>query len=490
MGSFAIRNLRMCTKDCLCHYVCPTGATDTEDSVIDAEKCIGCGVCAQACPSGAISMMSREFPPQQPKEDKVCAALLEMSRRKADGEKIALQLAETAQLDGLSRLMRAVARSERIVGEDLMKEAGFMLPQSANAHKMIQSLIDEPPTPGFPVETAKELRRRIPNNEKTDYSKGERTMSMVIKTVKFRSDGFYSQPFAFGGEDGMEKFDPTVRYRGSLQNYLIDTGDEVILVDTGLPAGTPEEVPDETSLAYTGKDISSYMEAFAALGYKPEQVTKILLTHRHADHSGELRSFPNAKIYVNEEETSAAELQGIDNIVPVKFTDGAYYNFPESQKIRDGIYYIKAKGHTNGNSIIIVENDGLFYMFHGDITYVDEALYADKLSVVFDDLPAARVTQDRVREFVRNHPTVYCGTHTPQGYENLEARRVMDLDHPVETVLAEVDFSAREASGRYVCSVCGYVYDPAEHDGVAFEDLPEDWRCPRCKQPKEKFNKA
>jgi len=70
---------------------------------------------------------------------------------------------------------------------------------------------------------------------------------MQIKAVKFRKDGFYSQPFAFGGEEGPEKFDPSVRYRGSLQNYLIDTGDEVILVDTGLPAGTPEEHPDETS---------------------------------------------------------------------------------------------------------------------------------------------------------------------------------------------------------------------------------------------------
>ena len=56
---------------------------------------------------------------------------------------------------------------------------------------------------------------------------------MIIKAVKFRKDGFYSQPFAFGGEDGVEKFDPTVRYRGSLQNYLIDTGDEVILVEIG-----------------------------------------------------------------------------------------------------------------------------------------------------------------------------------------------------------------------------------------------------------------
>ncbi len=313
---------------------------------------------------------------------------------------------------------------------------------------------------------------------------------MIIKAVKFRKDGFYSQPFAFGGEDGPQNYDPNIRYRGSLQNYLIDTGKEVILVDTGLPAGTPEESPDETSAAYTGKDICTYMEALHSLGYQPEQVSKILLTHKHADHSGEVRSFPDAKVFVNKDEVSAAELQGLTNLVPVSFTDGPYYNFPESQKITEGVYLIKAKGHTNGNSIVIVENEGLFYMLHGDITYVDEALYANKLSVVYDDVKEARITLDRVREFVRNHPTVYCGTHTPQGYENLEAKRVMDLDHPVETVFEEYDFTKKEKSGKYVCSICGYVYDPAEHDGVAFEDLPEDWKCPRCRQGKNRFNPA
>ena len=313
---------------------------------------------------------------------------------------------------------------------------------------------------------------------------------MIIKAVKFRKDGFYTQPFVFGGEEGAEKFDANVRYRGSLQNYLIDTGKEVILVDTGLPAGTPEENPDEKSLIFTGKDICSYMDALANLGYKPEQITKILLTHKHADHSGELRSFPNAKIYVGEEEVSAAELQGIPNIIPVKFTDGAYYNFPESQKIADGVYFIKAKGHTYGNSLVIAEDGGLFYMLQGDITYVDEALHLNKISVVFDDLAAARETLDRVREFVKNHPTVYCGTHTPQGYENLEAKKVMDLDNPVETIFPAVEFTKKQATGKYVCSICGFVYDPAENGGVAFEDLPEDWKCPRCKQPKSKFNPA
>jgi rubredoxin len=40
---------------------------------------------------------------------------------------------------------------------------------------------------------------------------------------------------------------------------------------------------------------------------------------------------------------------------------------------------------------------------------------------------------------------------------------------------------------KYVCSVCGYVYDPADGDpengvppGTAFKDLPKDWVCPVC----------
>ncbi|MGO9018423.1 MAG: rubredoxin [Syntrophobacteraceae bacterium] len=47
---------------------------------------------------------------------------------------------------------------------------------------------------------------------------------------------------------------------------------------------------------------------------------------------------------------------------------------------------------------------------------------------------------------------------------------------------------------RYVCTVCGYVYDPAAGDpdngiaaGTKFEDLPDDWVCPVCGAPKEDF---
>lgn len=48
---------------------------------------------------------------------------------------------------------------------------------------------------------------------------------------------------------------------------------------------------------------------------------------------------------------------------------------------------------------------------------------------------------------------------------------------------------------KYECSVCGYVYDPAEGDpenniaaGTAFEDLPADWTCPVCGATKDQFS--
>ena len=49
----------------------------------------------------------------------------------------------------------------------------------------------------------------------------------------------------------------------------------------------------------------------------------------------------------------------------------------------------------------------------------------------------------------------------------------------------------------YTCTVCGYVYNPAEGDpdsgiapGTAFEDLPDSWVCPVCGAPKTEFEKG
>ncbi len=48
---------------------------------------------------------------------------------------------------------------------------------------------------------------------------------------------------------------------------------------------------------------------------------------------------------------------------------------------------------------------------------------------------------------------------------------------------------------KYVCSICGYVYDPAAGDpengvapGTAFENLPDSWVCPVCGAARSEFN--
>jgi len=53
------------------------------------------------------------------------------------------------------------------------------------------------------------------------------------------------------------------------------------------------------------------------------------------------------------------------------------------------------------------------------------------------------------------------------------------------------------AMKKYVCNVCGYVYDPADGDpdngiepGTAFQDLPDDWVCPECGAGKDEFSPA
>lgn len=47
---------------------------------------------------------------------------------------------------------------------------------------------------------------------------------------------------------------------------------------------------------------------------------------------------------------------------------------------------------------------------------------------------------------------------------------------------------------KYVCTVCGYVYDPEAGDpdsgvapGTSFEEIPDDWACPVCGVGKDMF---
>ena len=64
-----------------------------------------------------------------------------------------------------------------------------------------------------------------------------------------------------------------------------------------------------------------------------------------------------------------------------------------------------------------------------------------------------------------------------------------------EGATASISTTGEKSMKKYVCDICGYVYDPAAGDpdngiapGTSFEDIPDDWTCPICGATKDNFS--
>ncbi|PHM45393.1 L1 beta-lactamase [Xenorhabdus mauleonii] len=162
----------------------------------------------------------------------------------------------------------------------------------------------------------------------------------------------------------------------SINTFVINTGKQLILVDTGAGALMGEA---------GGHLLTNLREA----GILPENIDIVLLTHIHGDHSGGVQfnglpAFPNAKVYVDQKDVSwwldPANISKVEKSQQYTFAEselslrpiinaGKLQTFQAPTDIMPGISAIPAPGHTPGSVIYRISNHGQNMIFWGDIIH-------------------------------------------------------------------------------------------------------------------------
>lgn len=268
----------------------------------------------------------------------------------------------------------------------------------------------------------------------------------------------------YGGLDGWEGLAGYVRTLVSKEEitapvyaYLIDHPEHgLMLVDTGVGW---EQAHDHDG--YYGGILARLLTArdeyilpveqelevqIARLGYELGDVETVFMTHVHDDHAGGLRSAPNAKVFLAEEdqEEGVAYAPSFetteDDLELVSYTSGSFRNFDASQDVfGDGsVTLLPTPGHSPGHTSVLLRMDDHNMLFVGDHAYTLRHLAVEEvrqMTIGGEETEKQVEGIRRVRELSEELPnTVMLHAHDHTGYQS-------DL---IEPFLADGDLSAGE----------------------------------------------
>lgn len=160
---------------------------------------------------------------------------------------------------------------------------------------------------------------------------------------------------------------PTGSLLVEIQPFLVITDKDVIILDTGLGYEVDGELQIHTNLRH--------------LGYEPEDVTKVLLSHLHKDHAGGVvytakdglvkNTFPKAEYYIYKPEVGFAMEQGFpsfhtDQIEPL-LTSPQVNWLEGTEGVIDGyIHYYHSGGHSPQHIVFLIDDGQDKIFFGGD----------------------------------------------------------------------------------------------------------------------------
>ena len=170
------------------------------------------------------------------------------------------------------------------------------------------------------------------------------------------------------------------RIRLALRPLLVVAGQERVLIDTGIGDKWDSKNTDIYRIEHTDTIESSLARA----GFKPEDVTKVVLTHLHFDHAGAATKldstgkpvprFPNARYYVQQKEwelalnpnrrSRAAYLP--DNFLPLQEA-GQLELIDGDFQLGLGLELVLTSGHTPGHQIVLLRSGGETAIYWGDL---------------------------------------------------------------------------------------------------------------------------
>ena len=189
----------------------------------------------------------------------------------------------------------------------------------------------------------------------------------------------------------------------SVNAYLINTGEKLVLVDTG-------------SAKLFGPTLGNLPASLAAAGYKPEQVDEIYITHMHGDHVGGLMAgdrmfFPNAVVradkrdadfWLSEENMNKAPagmkdfFQGAQASLNPYVKAGKFKSFEGNTDLVPGVKAVATYGHTPGHSFFVAESKGQKMVFWGDLMHVAAVQFENPaVTIAFDTDSKAAAAQRR-----------------------------------------------------------------------------------------------
>jgi glyoxylase-like metal-dependent hydrolase (beta-lactamase superfamily II) len=204
---------------------------------------------------------------------------------------------------------------------------------------------------------------------------------------------------------------------------LIETDQGLVLVDTGLglddysnPAWMTKFFQVITIMLFDPNEAA--VNRIKQLGYQPEDVTHILLTHMHFDHISGLPDFPHAKVHVHRREYDAFTSGKIRQFTEFAYNpryvahqpdfslydqvDSKWYNFDAIRlPFEPEMYFIPLYGHSRGHCGIAIKTSGGWFFHAGD----SGAVYNDETPAWIIKLVLGP-HDPTLRAFMKAHPEV------------------------------------------------------------------------------------